>query len=376
MILQFGTSRFLQAHAALFAHEARLAGQAVDDIAVVKTTPGAERAERLAGFSDPAGYDVIIRGRRDGNDVDETVRVTSVKQGLHAARDWDRLIDIAAGPLQWVISNTGDSGYAVADGERRPQSLDHVAPGSFPAMLVALLHARWIAGGKGITILPCELVQQNAARLREIALDLAHEQMRQADFIDWLAADCIWANTLVDRIVSEPLDPVGAIAEPYALWAIENQPGLTLPFTHPCMILADDLEPYERLKLHILNLGHTWLAEEWHAAGADPDATVLAAMRDAGTRSRLVGLLEGEVIPGFAARGMESDALTYVATTIERFENPFLRHRIADIHQGHASKVTKRIGAFIEWVRHAGAASVSMPRLEQLVQQYATPDQS
>ena len=37
-IVQFGTSRFLQAHADLFVHEARAAGQAIGPITVVKTT--------------------------------------------------------------------------------------------------------------------------------------------------------------------------------------------------------------------------------------------------------------------------------------------------------------------------------------------------
>ena len=77
----------------------------------------------------------------------------------------------------------------------------------------------------------------------------------------WLSDTVVWGNTLVDRIVSEPLEPAGAIAEPYALWAIEKQPGLKLPCSHPCVLLVDDLTPYEKLKLHILNLGHTVLAD-------------------------------------------------------------------------------------------------------------------
>ncbi|MGO7251586.1 mannitol dehydrogenase family protein, partial [Rhizobium brockwellii] len=88
--------------------------------------------------------------------------------------------------------------------------------------------------------------------------------------------ECVWANTLVDRIVSEPLHPAGAVAEPYALWAIERQSGLALPFPHPDIVLTDDLERYERLKLHILNLGHSWLAARWHDGGGAADLTVRA----------------------------------------------------------------------------------------------------
>ena len=55
VILQFGTSRFLQAHVDLFAEEARAAGQTVLPIVIVQTTRDPERAKRLAGFADPAG---------------------------------------------------------------------------------------------------------------------------------------------------------------------------------------------------------------------------------------------------------------------------------------------------------------------------------
>ena len=45
-ILQFGTSRFLQAHVDLFVHEAREDGQDVGPITIVKTTSGGERDQR------------------------------------------------------------------------------------------------------------------------------------------------------------------------------------------------------------------------------------------------------------------------------------------------------------------------------------------
>ena len=43
------------------------------------------------------------------------------------------------------------------------------------------------------------------------------------------------AQAELDRIVSEPIEPVGAVAEPYALWAIEAQPGLVAPTAHPAI---------------------------------------------------------------------------------------------------------------------------------------------
>ncbi len=55
----------------------------------------------------------------------------------------------------------------------------------------------------------------------------------------------------------------------------------------------------------------------------------------------------------------------YIATTLERFANPFLDHRLADIYGGHTAKVEKRIGGFIRWVEGSGKA-VAMPELRAL----------
>ncbi|WP_230482132.1 mannitol dehydrogenase family protein [Sphingomonas sp. Leaf21] len=363
-ILQFGTSRFLQAHVDLFAAEARAAGQTVPPIVIVQTTRDPERARRLAGFADPAGFPVIIRGLRDGAPYERTVTVDSVREGLSAASDWDRLVGLAEAEMTHIVSNTGDSGYSVADTDRVAPK-DGVAPVSFAGMMTELLHRRWRAGGTGVTMLPCELVARNGDTLKRLVTGLAREQGRDAAFLDWLERACLWANTLVDRIVSEPLHPAGAVAEPYALWAIERQPGLVLPFTHPDIVETDDLERYERLKLHILNLGHSWLAARWHGRGGADDQTVRAALADADTRAALDRVMAEEVIPGFAAHGLAEDARGYAATTLERFANPFLDHRLSDIFSGHVAKIDKRVGAFLRWVDATGQ-SVAMPELRAL----------
>jgi tagaturonate reductase len=212
------------------------------------------------------------------------------------------------------------------------------------------LHARYVGNGAPITLLPCELVNGNGPVLRGLVRDHAAAAGDAAPgFLDWLDRAVIFANTLVDRIVSEPIAPVGAVAEPYALWAIENQPGLELPCRHPAIVLADSIEPHERLKLHILNLGHSYLAQIWQDEARPPGETVREILADAGVRGRLEALYAREVVPGFAARGMQAQARDYVATTMARFLNPYLDHRIADIAGNHALKVQRRLAAFTDW---------------------------
>lgn len=350
-MFQFGTSRFLQAHVDLFASEARDAGQNVPPITIIQTTQDPERARRVAAFGRAEGFPVILRGLgRQGAPVDRTVQVRSVTRGLAAATQWDKICDLFAQSATHVISNTGDEGYRIPDTDRGTHILDGGRPDSFPAMLLALLHHRWRLNATPVTILPCELVRRNGAVLRGIVGDLALAAQADPRFIDWLETQCLWVNTLVDRIVSEPIEPVGAVAEPYALWAVEQQPGLTMPFHHPDIILTDDLEPYERLKLHILNLGHSWLAQRWIDQGQPQDQTVRAMMNDPDTLAALTALYAQEVVPGFATHGLAAQAEAYVGTTLARFANPWLDHRLADIASGHAAKLDKRVAGFIAWV--------------------------
>ena len=238
-------------------------------------------------------------------------------------------------------------------------------PKSYPAKLLSLLVHRFQNGAAPLLILPCELVSDNGEVLRQLLVGLSDAWNESPDFKAWLAASVMICDTLVDRIVSEPIEPIGAVAEPYGLWAIKRQPGFAPPLQHPSITYTDDLEPFLRLKLHILNLGHTYLAQIWQAEQRRPDETVREMLADPDIKQRLLSLYDDEVIPGFAARGMGDAATCYVATTLERFENPFLNHRVSDIAQNHAIKLERRVGDFIAWARRPNP-SLALPRLEAL----------
>ncbi len=357
-IVQFGTSRFLQAHADLFVSEALEKGDALGKITIVQTTGSAERAGRLTALAAADGFPVIIRGLAEGAEIDRTQQIKSVARALSTAADWDEIKRIVATEAEVLISNTGDTGYAIG-----PDDLAPDIPASFPGKLLILLRERYRAGGKALTVLPCELVARNGDTLKMVILGLQSERFADADFAGWLANQVIWGNTLVDRIVSEPLEPAGAVAEPYALWAIEAQPGLKLPCIHPSILLVDDLSPYEKLKLHILNLGHTVLADLWLKTGRPQDETVKAILKDLDVFATLMEIYETEVIPGFAAKNLGSEAASYVALTLDRFRNPFLDHRIRDIANHHAEKITRRLADFTAW-----SPDVAMPRLTAIIE--------
>jgi tagaturonate reductase len=357
-ILQFGTSRFLQAHADLFVSEAMQRGEAIGGITVVQTTSSSERNHRLCALAASDGFPVHIRGKKDGAVVDTVAMVRSVKRAISANDAWDETARIFADEISVVICNTADKGYDIgSEGEVTPATV----PSSFPGKLTKMLKQRFETSGNALTILPAELIPRNGDVLKSVVHLLADRWSLGPDFRDWLDGSVIFSNTLADRIVSEPLEPAGAIAEPYALWAIEHRDGQLLPCSHPAIVVADDISPYEHLKLFILNLGHTLLTDGWIHSSLPRDMTVREILADPAHRAGLLETYHEDILPGFDRMGLGAEATAYVDATLERFENPFLNHRLADIAQNHAEKIRRRAGGFLEW------SGVAAPRLERLI---------
>lgn len=372
-ILQFGTSRFLQAHADLFVSEAAKSGQALGHVTIVQTTGSAQGAARVAAFRAAGGYPVRIRGWQDGAQVDEERRAHAVTQAWQAGSDW-RQVRAAAVAARVIISNTGDTGYRLDDADHAGMLDGDSVPASFPAKLLVLLHGRFLAGAAPISIFPCELVADNGHVLRQVIVTLARRWRCDAAFIGYLETGCLWINSLVDRIVSEPIEPIGAVAEPYALWAIEAQEGMLLPCRHPQLVVTGGLREYEQRKLFLLNLGHTYLAQLWMDRGSPAGMTVREAMDDDAMRAALEAVWREEVLPVFAAMGEQHGdaALAYVAQVRERFANPFLAHRLADIAQHHAGKIERRVAPVAALARQLCPA-LAQPRLRAMLAPGAQP---
>ncbi|WP_372572198.1 mannitol dehydrogenase family protein [Ruegeria jejuensis] len=357
-IMQFGTSRFLQAHADLFVSEARAEGQDVGPICVVQSSGDASRAKRVQALATP--FMVRIEGLENGLQLKKDVEVSSITKGLSTAEDWAEVSRIFVHEAQIVLSNTGDAGFSpqpADEGDVFDQAM------SYPAKLTLLLRARFEAGGAPIQIMPMELVSGNGEVLKARVVELA--QTDSPAFIRYLEDDVLWVNSLVDRIVSQPLEPAGAVAEPYALWAIEDQGRLVMPCVHPAVQGVESLADIEALKLFVLNLGHTVLADRWLAARGATSVMVRHLMDTPTEREHLQTVYMAEVRPGFNAAGLAEDFAAYVATTLERFANPFLDHAIADISQNHRMKVDRRIAAFLKFARDHGDNSPK-PILEDI----------
>src|ERR1700712_3442077 len=156
-ILQFGTSRFLQAHVDLFVAEAarREPSKALGRITVVQSTSNAESRARIDGLRASSVYPVRIRGRQCDSTIDVTVQCDAITEALNATDDWSTLRERVCHDVKVIVSNTGDTGYVSSNADRDRGFGGDFAPRGFPAKLAALLHDRFIAGAEPITMVPC-----------------------------------------------------------------------------------------------------------------------------------------------------------------------------------------------------------------------------
>lgn len=98
------------------------------------------------------------------------------------------------------------------------------------------------------------------------------------------------------------------------------------------------MESYALRKVRILNGAHTALVAKALPLGL---VTVREAVADAGVRAWLEGLLFEEIVP--ALEGRTDDPAGFAHQTLERFANPFLDHRLADIALHHDVKLQTRL---------------------------------
>ncbi len=337
-ILQFGAGRFLCAFADLFIHQANEEGQNVGRIVLVQST-GDERAAALN--RQQGRYHVAVRGYENGAVVDRLETSASIRRALVAASQWDEVRALARSPeLRIILSNTTESGYNLDPADKPTDA----PPRSFPAKLLAVLRERFESSMPGLTIVPCELREHNAETLRGLLLQLAREWNLPDAFTAWLEGDCVWLNTLVDRIVVDPPadhplraeDAMLAVCEPYALWAIQLK---ATPFIrHTSVVWTPDVQPYFLRKVRLLNGAHTALLIKAWPRGL---RTVRDAVNDAELGPWLERLLFEEIVPVLEGR-VEGPA-AFAWQVLDRFRNPFFEHQLASIAAHHAAKVQVRL---------------------------------
>jgi tagaturonate reductase len=351
--LQFGEGRFLRAFADRMIDQANEEQGLSDAVIVVKPRPG----RGLDAFARQDGlYTVLTRGMGEKGPVDTARVIGAVTEWVHPHEEFECFIRCAhSGTLRYVISNTTEAGIVYRP-EARPEGK---AASSFPGMALQLLWTRYQAmgqiSGSGLVFLPCELIEANGDRLRECMLKLAEHWQLPEDFFRWVERENVFANTLVDQIVTGCpeaetkamarrlgyRDELLTIAEPFSQWVIQGPEWLAerfAPAGNASVTMTEDLTPYRQRKVRMLNGLHTVMAAIGPGLGLK---TVEDAMKDSRLRPLLDRALEKEILP-YVPLG-EGACRDFAGQIVRRFENPYNHHRLCDIGLNSATKFRVRL---------------------------------
>ena len=363
-VLQFGEGNFLRAFADDFIDIAN--EKAGFNGKVVLLQPIAQGLAKL--INDQEGlYTLYLRGRENGQKVDQKRVISCVSRCLDPYTGWDEVLAFARSEsLEIIISNTTEAGI-VYDGSCK---FDDVPPSSYPAKLTRVLYERFKAGRKGVVILACELIDNNGTELKKCVAQHVKDWALGDDFQAWLDKEVLFCSTLVDRIVPGRIrdpqevaalaekngydDPLTDVGEVFGFWAIEGPAELTdrLPFNKagvPVRVVPD-VTPYKKRKVRILNGAHTGFVPGAYLAGFN---IVRDCMQDDTVRSFMNKMLYEEVIPTLPLD--KKDCESFASAVEERFNNPFVDHALLSITLNSTSKWRARnMPTFLDYIEAKG----------------------
>ena len=346
-VIQFGEGGFLRGFVDYFFHKLQEKGLYDGKIVVVQPIEKG-MCQMLADQN--CEYNLFLRGINNGQVVNEHTHVTSISRALNPYTQYEDYIALATSPdLRVLVSNTTEAGIEYLGTEK----LTDTPPKSYPAKLTQFLYKRFQAGLKGLILLPCELIDNNGDNLKACVLKYADLWELGDEFKTWVNTENDFCNTLVDRIVTGyPRDEVEELtkqlgytdnlidtAEIFHLWVIQGNHEDELPFNKAGynIVWTDDVKPYKKRKVRILNGGHTSMVLGAYMYGLN---TVGDCMKDKTVSAFLKKCLFDEIVPTLGNSEMD---IQFAKDVLERFSNPFIKHQLLSIALNSVSKFQVRV---------------------------------
>lgn len=353
-IVQFGEGNFLRA---FIGYAFQRLNKEIDFNAGIAVVQPIDRG-LVKVLNDQDGlYTLFMKGVSKGKEIQDIELISNIVKGVDPYTDFNDYLSLATEEsLEFIISNTTEAGIAY----RADDTPEMQPPNSFPAKLTVLLHKRYShfngAPDKGVTIIPCELINHNSDTLKKIILNYIEDWKLEDGFKNWILNDCSFHNTLVDRIVpGYPKDEIEVYnsqldyednlivaAEAFLLWVIEGDDKLKakLPFdkTNLDVKIVDNLQPYRTRKVRILNGAHTAMVPFSLLYG---NKTVKQSVDNKFTGEFIKTAVFNEIIDTLE---MDRDELNNFAEEVfDRFRNPFIIHNLSSIALNSISKFKVRV---------------------------------
>lgn len=337
----------------------------------------------IAGVSlqSPATRDALLPQGWDYTAVEigpeeEIPRVVSVLNEVLVAREDPAavLAAMSAPAVRIVTLTVTEKGYCHSpatgalnfDHPDIRHDLAQALPRSAPGFLVRALAARRRAGLGPFTVLSCDNLPGNGHLARGVVLSLAGAL--DPGLADWIETRGAFPSCMVDRIVpatgADDLDRLEAATglrdeaavrhEPFRQWVIEDNFAAGRPDLSAVGVqMVRDVAPWEHMKLRMLNGTHSALAYLGYLTG---HRTIAETVADPVFERFVTRLWQAEIIPALKPPPGES-LPAYAAALLERYRNPAIRHRTAQIATDGSQKLPQRILATLRENAAAGRPS-------------------
>lgn len=338
-ILQIGEGNFLRAFADFYVQTAN--EKSVMDAEVYICQPRQNTKVINALKAQNCQWDVLLRGRKNGAVIDHRKHINCVSACIDTVGEYDKLEKLFCDKdLRIIISNTTEAGICFNNNDK----FENSPAVSFPGKVTALLYKRYLAGFGGVLFLPVELIEDNGDALKKCVLDYARLWRLESGFAQYVNNDCVFCCTLVDRIVTGHIDSdsdaCSVACEPYESWVIQDNPmcralfpvdklGLNVTFTN-------DLKTYRTRKVRILNGAHTMSVLCAFLCGFD----IVRDMMNNEIFSKYINIGLDEIKQTIDLPQDELDS--FAGNVLERFNNPFIDHKLLDISLNSISKFKAR----------------------------------
>lgn len=343
-IVHFGVGGFHRAHEAMYLDRLLEAGYTEWGLCGVGVLPF-DAAMRDALQAQDGLY-TLVTTAPDGS---STARVVgSIVQYLFAPDDPEAVVAKLADPDTAIVSLTiTEGGYGIDDATGAYTPRDELtladlagggAPRSVMGFLTEALRRRRDAGIPAFTVMSCDNIQANGHVARAALLGFA--ERLDADLAGWIAENVSFPHSMVDRITPVTTDETRAAiaaqfgiddrwpvrSESFEQWVLEDAfPAGRPPFDEVGVQLVDDVEPYELMKLRLLNASHQAMSYLGILSGAE---YVHEVCTDPLFVSFLQGYMHEEAIPTLRpVPGIDLDA--YCDQLIERFGSEAIRDTLA-----------------------------------------------
>jgi len=300
--------------------------------------------------------------------------IGSIKHAIHAPSDPQEVLKVLAAESTKIVSLTvTEKGYCYDQTGNLDQTNHHVSqdlqnldsPKTVLGYLVASLQVRKNNDLNPFTIMSCDNLPGNGHLTHKLVMQFA--ELVDVELAKWIDETVKFPNAMVDRITPATddstlelvkkyqIDDAWPVAcEDYVQWVLEDdfvnddRPALEQVGVQ----LVEDVEPYEKMKVRLLNGSHSALAYISYLIGY---RKVDDAMADQQIADFVRRYMDEDITPSVPdVPGIDLDE--YKDSLIVRFANPAISDQIQRLAEDGSTKIPNAILPCIKYQLENGGS--------------------